>query len=391
VRTPILHLRSSIGFFGAEAVVLALATETFGESWNPVVGMIRNEQDPHVELAVEAEKRGLESKVFPCGGRVDRSTVREIRSFIRERDVRILHCHGYKSNLYGYLASRGTGTKLVTTCHNWTDADWKLALYAWLDRRVMRRYETVVSVSDPLTRKLERHGIPASRIVTIANGVSVERFEAVEGAAELRDELGLADDASIVAVIGRLSPEKAQDLFLEAAARVVAERPGTRFLLVGDGPTRSELTAQAASLGIADAVVFCGNRSDIERIYAAVDLVVIPSHLEGLPVVLLESMAAGTPVVATRVGAIPTVTEEGAAAALVDPGDPAGLAAAMTRVLTDAALRGRLITAASRRVRESYSSGAMARRYEEVYQRLIADGAAHQDRAHAGVPESNAR
>jgi glycosyltransferase involved in cell wall biosynthesis len=391
VRTPILHLRSSIGFFGAEAVVLALATETLGESWTPMVGMIRNEQDPHVELAGEAEKRGLRTRIFPCRGRVDRSTVREVRQFIRDQDVRILHCHGYKSNLYGYLASMGTAAKRVTTCHNWTDADWKLALYAWLDRRVMRRYETVVSVSDPLTRQLEGHGIPASRIVTIPNGVSVERFESVAEPPGLRAELGLEPHDRVVAVIGRLSPEKGQAILLEAAAKVLADHPGARFLLVGDGPTRGELAALAESLGIASAVMLCGNRGDIENIYAVADLVTIPSTTEGLPVVLLEAMAAGTPVVATRVGAIPTVTEGGTAAVLVDPGDPAGLAEGIGRVLGDARLRERMTTAASRRVRETYSSHAMARRYEEVYHRLTAGGATRRSHAHDGVPESNAR
>ncbi len=376
MHTPVLHLRSSIGFFGAEAVVLALVGETAEGAWRPVVGMIRNEQDPHVELAEEAEKHGVETEIFPCRGRIDPSMIFALRRFLKERSVRILHCHGYKSNLYGLLASIGTPTRLVTTCHNWTDADWKLAVYAWLDRRVMRRFEVVVSVSEPLTAQLERQGIAGSRIVTIANGVSVERFAAAGETARLRSELGLEPGHRAIAVIGRLSPEKGQTVFLDAVAKIHGDVPEARFLLVGAGPSREELAARAEALGIASKVVFCGNRGDIERVYALAEIVVIPSLTEGLPVVLLEAMAARTPVVATRVGAIPEVVEHGQSAMLVEPDDADSLATGMRKVLDDEGLREGMAEAGSRRVRKAYSSRAMAKRYEEVYERLTASRAA---------------
>ena len=378
MKSTVLHLCSSAGLFGAESVILALAREMQQSEWNPVVGVMRNRHNPHVELAEEAEKQGIATALFPCRGRFDPRAILAIRRYLTGNGVRILHTHGYKSNLYGLLATAHTRVGRVTTCHNWTKADRNLSLYAWLDRKCLRLFDEIITVSDDLRSELSGLGVSPDKTVTIRNGITVERFERSTPDAELRVELGLPVDARAIAVVGRLSEEKGHEFFLRAAAEFAPRFPRVYFLLVGDGPTRSRLQQQCHALGIKSRVIFAGTRRDVGRIYALAECLVIPSSREGLPMVLLEAMAARTPVVATTVGAIPDVVDHGVDGLLVPSGGLQELVDAMQSVLQNRDRARSMADRAHQKVQELFSSGAMARQYSRIYHRLV-------HRAHAPV------
>jgi glycosyltransferase involved in cell wall biosynthesis len=359
----ILQLISSGGFFGAENVVLELAGQLIRCGVDVTVGVLRNSYNPHLELVEACKRRGLEVDVIPCEGRFDWSTVQRVRRVVKKRGVELIHSHGYKANFYALMSSLGLGVPLVATCHNWPARELKMQGYARLDRLLLRRFDRVAAVSGDVRDTLLRSGLAEAKIAVIANGISLARFEHLNRGDAQRRALGLAPDETIIGMIGRVSPEKGHRILLELAAGIHASFPRTRFLIVGDGPLRAELEREYRN----DYVTFRDSTPDIERVYACLDLLVMPSLTEGLPLVLLEGMACGLPVIASRVGAIPTVVTHQKSGWLCDPGDSRGLRDALN-VFLEAPERARVIGQQGKAVvTERYSAEAMCHAYLDHY------------------------
>jgi sugar transferase (PEP-CTERM/EpsH1 system associated) len=232
-------------------------------------------------------------------------------------------------------------------------------------RPVIHRY---VPMSQDSARWLERHvGVSPDRIRQLYSGVDIERFRpAAEG-----DRRG-ADGVLTLGTIGRLDPVKNQAALLESFARLRQVHHGLRLVIVGDGPLRSRLQAEAESLGIAAEVTFTGARTDTPELLRGFDVFVLPSVNEGISNTILEAMATGLPVVASRVGGNPELVEDGLCGSLYDPAAPAALQQALLPYLTDPALRERHGRAARQRVVQNFSLDAMVRRYLAMYDELLA-------------------
>jgi glycosyltransferase involved in cell wall biosynthesis len=232
-----------------------------------------------------------------------------------------------------------TGLPWIAFAHGWTDENRRIRLYNRLDFRLLRYPDRVVAVSDSVRCRLEATGVPSSRITVIPNAVEIGTGEWPVDDTDWRGSLGIPAGASVLSVIGRLSPEKGQDVFLEAC-RLAADKD-CKFVgvLVGEGPWENELRARVKALGLESRVRFVGHCQDVAPVYAASDVIVIPSRSEGLPNVLLEAMASGKPVVATRVGGIPEVLSDGVSGRLVPPEDPVRLASAIVALVADRRLR----------------------------------------------------
>jgi glycosyltransferase involved in cell wall biosynthesis len=208
-------------------------------------------------------------------------------------------------------------------------------------------------------------GWPRTRMEVIRNAVDAPAFDRPPNPA-LRAQLAGDPDRPMVLAVARLDPQKGHRHLLAAATDV----PGAMFVLAGDGPERPALEALASTLGVADRVRFLGTRDDVPELLAASDAVVLPSLYEGLPISALEAMAARRPVVATAIGGTDEAVVDGETGLLVPPADPAALAAALRRVLEDAALARRLGAAGRERVEREFSAGRMAARVEDVYELL---------------------
>jgi glycosyltransferase involved in cell wall biosynthesis len=294
--------------------------------------------------------------------------VSRIRELLVKHNVDVLHPHGYKADLYAYAAAWPKRVALLATSHNWPNKRWSMRAYAALDRLVLGRFDEVVVVSDVVANTLRRWGVASSKVSLIPNGVDLERFQGASST--LRCEIA-PQFHSLVGLVGRLVPEKGGALFLRAAKRVLAACPEARFALIGEGPARREWETLAVQLGINQHVFFAGGRDDMPGVYASLDMVVLPSFIEALPMCLLEALAAGRPVIATRVGAVPKLINTEQTGLLLDPGDEAGLAQAILRLLHDKELARRLAESGRSHVARHFSAEAMAESYIGKYQQVL--------------------
>ena len=366
-----LHLISSAGMYGAEAVVLNLTTAQKEQSHEPVIGVLHNRHRPHLEIAAEARKRGLAVEIFACQGRFDRSTVRSIRDFVTANSIEVVHTHGYKSDIYGRFAVKGLNTAFVATCHLWTRSTRSVRFYEFLDSLILRSARRVVGVSDAITEALAQSGIPETKLATVYNGTDLSRFEAP--VRTLRDELGIGDGL-LIGTVGRLETQKGIEYFIRAAREVLGEFPAAQFVVIGEGSLRAQLNGLIRDLRLGANIRLLGERTDMPGVYASLDLFVLASIDEGMPMTILEALASSRPVLATRVGAVDKLVVPDITGLLMESKDVNALRDAMLRCLRDPDFARMLGTNGARHVRNSFSAGAMASNYAEIYSQALRAG-----------------
>jgi glycosyltransferase involved in cell wall biosynthesis len=301
-----------------------------------------------------------------------RKAIREVEAELRRVAADVLCCHGYKANLLGRLAARRCAIPAVAVSRGWTGASLKVRLYEMLDRLCLRRMDRVVCVSEGQAAKVRRVGVPAANVTVIRNAVSEERFANPDPTYRLRlAALFPRPKTRIVGAAGRLSPEKGFDVLVAAARPLVREDPSLGFVLFGDGPLWDRLARQIDDAGLTHHFVLTGFRDDLDRYLPFLDLLVLSSHTEGLPNVVLEAFAAAVPVVATAVGGTPEVVEDGKSGYLVAPGDAHGLAGRIRDALTSEPRRKAMGLWGRRRVQEAFSFAAQSRQYQRLFEDLL--------------------
>ena len=373
----ILQMISSGGMYGAEAVILNLSRTLNEGPHRSLLGVFSNSSNPNLQLHENAKKEGIDSYLIPCDGQIDRKAITSIRELAQRTGADVVHAHGYKADIYAFFALRASGVSLVSTCHNWIDNDRKTSFYGILDRLILRGYARVVAVSEDVRQRLLKSGVKANKVRMIRNGIDLRPFD--RASAAVRHELGW-DAYQIVGLVGRLSVEKGVDIFLQAAACVLAHCPDTRFVVAGDGPGRAELDTLIDKLGIRDHVRMLGRCNDMPTLFASLDIMVSASRREGLPIAILEGMASRLPLIATAVGEVPTVIQDGHTGVLVPTEDPELLAAAMIELLRDPAKRERVGSAARQLVEDEFSAERMTADYLRVYEDAIAVAAKSRER-----------
>jgi glycosyltransferase involved in cell wall biosynthesis len=362
----VLHIISSSGMYGAEAVILNMSRMLLDSSHGSVLGVFSNSSNPNHQLHERALKDGFVSHLIPCNGQIDSSTIVAIRELAGRTGADVVHAHGFKADIYVYLALRGRGIPFVSTCHTWYDNDLTVTLYGKLDRLVLRAFARVVAVSDEVKQRLLKAGVRNEKIRMVRNGIDLRPFTGA--APSLRGE----DPALLVGLVGRLSWEKGVEFFLMAAARVLAQFPSAEFVVVGEGPDREKLERTIDELKIRDSVRMLGRRDDMPAVYASLDIMVSSSRQEGLPMAILEGMASSLPLVASSVGEVPTVVADGVTGLLVPAEDVERLSAGIVKLLGDRAKREQFGAAARKLIEDEYSAERMTADYLRVYDEAIA-------------------
>ena len=319
----------------------------------------------------EVQRQGYEGRLLRHNSPHMLACIREVASEIRRSQADIVCCSGYKPDLIGWFAARFVRTPVISVSHGWTAATQKVRRNESLDRCILRWMDSVVCVSKGQAEKVRRAGVSESKIVVIQNAIGEESF--VEPDASVRAGMiaWFAQPTQwLVGAAGRFSPEKGFADFVDAAALVAKIRPTAGFALFGDGPLRGDLEQRISERGLHGRFVIAGFRKDLQRFLPNLDVGVISSSTEGLPVILLESCAAQVAVVATAVGGIPEVIEEGRTGYLVPAGDAKALANRIVALLDNEAQRRAVGLAARDRVRTEFSFTAMGQCYYRLFTRL---------------------
>jgi len=364
----VLQLIDGLKIGGAEILLRELSMGLIRRGYRVSIGY--SSSGPLVQ---ELTALGLPLTRLPRLMRIDPILFFGMISLIRRESPQIVHTHLFKSDFHGRLAARIAGVPVVvSTLHSvdrWAQGRSLGRSYGWTARFADR----VIAVSEDVRRFHATYtGVPDEKLVTIENGVDIGRFAGLESAGRaVRKELGFDKSDLVLGVIGRLTPPKDHFTFLKAAALILQKAPQTRFLIVGDGPLRTALELQTQKIGLGKALVFTGLRKDIPAVLAALDVLVFSSLWEGLPIALLEGMAAARPVVATAVGGIPEVVVPDKSAFLVPPGDAVALSQACLRLAADSVTRHSMGQAGLERVVARYGIDAMIDRTAELYAKLL--------------------
>jgi glycosyltransferase involved in cell wall biosynthesis len=365
VTVRVLHVVAPARAGGLESVVIQLTTGLRANGHVAQVAAVLDPADASAHPFVEA----LEDAQVPVhrivvGTREYRAERGAIARLMRANDVEVLHTHGYRPDVVDGGIARSMNRAHVTTLHGFVGGSWRRRAYEWLQVRAAVRANAAIAVSAPIAIQLRRAGGGGTahllRNAVAPNASALDRVAS-------RAALSLPADAVLVGWVGRLSFEKGPDLFVEALALTDDRVHG---VFVGDGPLREQMRALAGARNIAHRLHFTGMRPQASRYLAAFDILALTSRSEGTPMVLLEAMWAGVPIVATAVGGVPDIIDQHVGL-LCRPGDPAGLQQSFKRLMADQPTALALATAAQMRVKEDYSIARWIRAHEAVYAAVL--------------------
>lgn len=336
-RMHVMHLRASNFVGGPERQILEHLRQSESQTMHLSLCCFQENGCP-TEMETMAGDYGLDCACVTAVWPFDFGTIRQLTRIIRERKVDLLVTHGYKPNLLGRIASWIERIPTVAVSRGWTYESRRVRFYEFLDRIFLRLADAVVAVSDGQRQKILACGVNPDKVRVIHNAIDLATYP---GPAEIsvRVELGIPQNAILVATAGRLSPEKNHLGLVEAARMVLAKMPDVYFVVFGEGFLRPELEKAVADAGIGHRFFLPGFRSDVRSLLHEIDIFVLPSHTEGLPNVVLEAFACRKPVVATKVGGTPEVVSDGVNGFLIPEGDMGGLGEAVLNLAGDAELR----------------------------------------------------
>lgn len=362
----VMHVTEDLGVGGLERVVATLCRAVDPSRFESSVLCLR-EMGP---FADELREQGFSvSLLESTAGRTDYLSFLKVARFLREQQVDVVHSHNTHAFIDGGLGATLSGVRTVVhTDHARSFPDKRRYMVA--EHLLSHLAYRVVGVSSDTSRNLIRYErISPRKLTVIPNGIDGAHAAARVDVAAKRRELGITGAGPVIGVGARLMEQKGIEFLLRAMPALVARFPDLTLVVAGEGPLEAPLKSLAADLDVADHVRFAGVRLDLAELLHVFDTFVLPSVWEGLPMVILEALAAGCPVVASDVGGVGTAIEDGVNGALVPPRDPDAIAAAVTRLLASPALRARFGEAGKRVFRERFSADAMARRYEALYLR----------------------
>jgi glycosyltransferase involved in cell wall biosynthesis len=325
------------------------------------------ESTPVPAAFAELQSHGADIIRIPAPHRRYRQQYRSLLKALRARNIQLLHSHGYHADVLTRFCARALRLPHVSTLHGFVGATRRGRMYEALQLYALRSAAAVVAVSESVSQRAIQRGVSANRVHVITN--AAPEFE-VLSRQDARRVLGVPDTQQLLGWVGRMSSEKEPVAFAHLVARF-AHDDSVAGVMLGDGPLMAEVQQVVVASDPPARLHTAGVVPAAGRLISAFDALIVTSSTEGTPMVVLEAMSAGVPVVSTAVGGVPQLLENGAGA-LVPYGDADGLYHAVRAVLADADYASRLSTAAQERVRTSYSRDAWWKRYRALYESVIA-------------------
>ena len=368
----VLHLIAPTHFGGAEKVVLNLADSLNRSRFGIVVGSFVNVHFPENEFVMRLKEKRIPNRTFWLRRTIDIDNIPRLLEFIDSRGIDIIHTHGYRSDVIGLLAAWISSRPIVATIHGFVPINSRLRLYGQADLMALRFFDRVLPVSDHIGESLCRAGISREKIVTVRNAVDVNS-KAVNGSGGLTPPalLSKTEGDLLIGTVGRLSPEKNIPGFIDVARRLAGKYNHLRFAVVGDGPERDGLEGLTIRLKLDDKVRFTGFVQDMDQIYASLDILVISSTMEGIPLTALEAMRHGIPVVSTNVGGMPEIIEHGVNGLIVEAGDMEALGNAVESLVVNRERRRAISYNARERIARDFDRTSWIQKIEDCYASIL--------------------
>lgn len=357
---------------GAERVVYELATGLDPKRFLQVVVSLKPADG---QIAEELAGSGVRVLSVGMRTKLDFFALWRLERILKEEAVQMLHTHLFHADILGRLAAAKAGVRAVISTAHVVEGRFRPWRH-WVERATSHLVDAEVCVSEAVRRYMLEHGcMPVEKLRVIWNGVDPARFAGPFDRASIRRSLGIRGDEPLLLSVGRLRRQKGHDIALRAFAIISGRMPSARLLVAGDGPERKRLERLVRRLGLEGRACFIGQRRDVPELLAAADCVLMPSRYEGFGLAVAEAMAAGRPVVASRVDSLMELIEDGVSGLLVEPEDPQALAEGALKVLGSSSLAQSLGARGKARVVERFTLQAMLKAHEELYEMLaIAKG-----------------
>lgn len=374
MRTKLLFVIDGLEFGGGERVFLRLAAGLRDRFEISVASMFGG------TFEHELKQLGIKNYAVDMSRRISLKPIRQIKEIIQNNEIGLLHSQGARADFFARIAGRLSGvTHIICTVampvEGFDVGLLQKKIYRFMDQLTERYVKRFLVVSDSLKQMLmERRGIPVHQVVRIYNGIELSGYHPDDSGGSfrsIRKEYNIEEDVFLIGTVGRMVWQKGFEYLIECVPEIVKAFPRAKFLFVGDGPLRESLEALSEELRVRDNLIFTGFRSDIKEILSAIDILVIPSLLEGFPMITLEAMAMAKPIVATNIDGITEQITNGVNGILVLPKNPSALAKAAIRVLNDRKLATTIGLSARKRVEQEFSVEKMVAETEKVYLSLL--------------------
>ena len=360
----IAHIISSNGFFGAEKVMISIASQINYNGTQSSIVAIQNAHNPHIEVVEVSRVLGIPAFNIESRGRIDLRTISRLTDYIKANNITLLHTHNYKANLIGLLVARKAKIPIVATVHGYIGNGRKLKFYEALDRFILRYFNKVILVDDSLKRWF-KNGLVKYEVIN--NGIDVGSWR-VHGFTGSRVQI--KEGELVIGTVGRLSEEKGHRYLIEAFAQLLPKYPNVRLLIVGEGALRNKLENLCIQLRIQEKVTFTGFQVETAPYYEQMDIYVSSSLVEHFPLSILEAMGFGKAIVATNVGGVHNLIKDKDTGILINNKSSEEIYKAILLLLDDKFLREHIGKNAQRFVKNHYSLEKTVDSYKKIYEEI---------------------
>ncbi len=372
-RSPmVLHARVVSGTGGGpDKTILNSPRELRNLGYESACLYLRDPQDEGFKILQQrANQRDANVIGVDDFGVLDWKIVERVSEKVSELKPDVWHGHDYKSNLLGLLLRRKHPMKLVTTVHGWVQKTWKTPLYYAIDRRCLPRYDEVICVSKDLFDDCRKLGVASEKLSLIDNAIVLEDYDSTIESQQAKLKLGMPPNVPMIAGVGRLSAEKGFNLLIEAVAKLSETGQTISLAIAGDGAEYHALKELIKQKNLQRNVKLLGFVEDARLVYQAADLFVLSSHREGLPNVVLEAMASGTPVLATKIAGMPTLINDGINGKLIEPGSVDQLVTGIDELVSKPSDMEKFVINARQTLLDRFDFRSRMKKVVAVYQRL---------------------
>lgn len=375
-RITVVHLIHTMAYGGIETIVINWLKDVDREQFDLRVVCFDNPggggtDQPFIDAATNA---GIAvQKIGWHRGKPFRRAASELTKILRESNASIVHTHNTYADVVGWLAARNVNAKTVASLYVWGEFGLKRNILQFIDTRFLRRFDHITNQCEKTKADTVRRGISPDKVSVLDAGFPVSSLELDdEQRRTLRRQFGAEEDHVVLLNVARLYPEKAHSFLLTSFKKLLESRPNARLWIAGVGPLESELIEQCTQLGLDPYVRWIGFQDDLCKLFALAEVQVHPSLNEGIPLALLHGMASAMPIVATSVGGIPEVLEDGKTARLIPPQDETAFIQATIEMMDDPDRASVLGDAAQQFIAQEYSQRKAVEKLSKIYLDLLA-------------------